>query len=128
MPGRGGLCPASIRTPPLPPPRILAVGTPSRASSEPASCCPPAAPLLRLALSQLRRGQSGTVRVADLADADAAMLGAMGLSCNAKVRLCRAGEPCIVNVTTGRGSGCRIGLARPLAERIMVEVEAGTAR
>jgi hypothetical protein len=61
------------------------------------------------------------VRQADVPADDAALLGAMGLCCNAKVRLCRAGEPCIVAVTTGRGAGCRIGLARPLADRIVVE-------
>ena len=80
---------------------------------------PPAAKAV--SLSQLRPGQSGVVRQADVPADDAALLGAMGLCCNAKVRLCRAGEPCIVAVTTGRGAGCRIGLARPLADRIVVE-------
>jgi hypothetical protein len=74
-----------------------------------------------IALSQLRPGQCGVVRSAGVADSDAALLGAMGLCCNAKVRLCRAGEPCIVAISTGRGAGCRIGLARPLAEKILVE-------
>ena len=72
-------------------------------------------------LNQLRPGQSGVVRQARVGADEAALLGAMGLSCNAKVRLCRAGEPCIVAVTTGRGAGCRIGLARPLAESILVD-------
>ena len=72
-------------------------------------------------LNQLRPGQAGLVLRADVPADDAALLGAMGLCCNAKVRLCRAGEPCIVAVTTGRGAGCRIGLARPLAERIVVD-------
>ena len=74
-----------------------------------------------VALSQLRPGQSGIVRAAGVGESDAALLGAMGLCCNAKVRLCRAGEPCIVAISTGRGAGCRIGLARPLAEKIMVD-------
>jgi hypothetical protein len=47
----------------------------------------------------------------------------MGLACNSRVRLCRSGEPCIVAVMTGGRASCRIGLARPLADRIMVEVE-----
>ena len=75
-----------------------------------------------VSLCQLKPGQSGVVRTAGVGESDAALLGAMGLCCNAKVRLCRAGEPCIVAITTGRGAGCRIGLARPLAEKIMVEV------
>jgi Fe2+ transport system protein FeoA len=75
-----------------------------------------------VSLTQLKPGQAGVVRSAALSGSDAAMLGAMGLCCNAKVRLCRAGEPCIVAVTTGRGAGCRIGLARPLAEKILVDL------
>lgn len=75
-----------------------------------------------VSLSQLRPGQSGVVRSAGVDASDAALLGAMGLCCNAKVKLCRAGEPCIVAVATGRGAGCRIGLARPLADKIMVDV------
>lgn len=104
------------------------MGALSRTEAEPARRAASETPSLRVALSQLRRGQSGTVLAADLAATDAAMLGAMGLACNAKVRLCRAGEPCIVSVTTGRGPGCRIGLARPLADRIVVEVQTETAR
>jgi hypothetical protein len=72
-------------------------------------------------LSQLRPGQVGVVRTTDIAAGDAALLGAMGLCCDAKVRLCRAGEPCIVSIYTGKAA-CRIGLARPLAERIGVDV------
>jgi hypothetical protein len=60
---------------------------------------------------------------------DRALLRAMGLSCNATVKLCRAGEPCIVAVMSGCGEGgrlwgdaCRIGLAKPLAERIVVRL------
>ncbi len=79
-----------------------------------------------IALTQLRPGQVGVVRRTGVTEQDAALLGAMGLCCNAKVRLCRAGEPCIVAITTGRGAGCRIGLARPLAEKIVVEAVTGT--
>ena len=74
-----------------------------------------------VSLNQLAPGESGVVRSTEINSADAAMLGAMGLCCNATVRLCRAGEPCIVAVVGGRGAGCRIGLARPLADRILVE-------
>jgi len=77
-----------------------------------------------------------------LAEEDAALLRAMGLCTNARVRLCRVGEPCIVAIQCGKRSpagivadgsrrhaggehwtGSRIGLARSLAERILVSVE-----
>jgi hypothetical protein len=78
-------------------------------------------PKAPISLDQLRPGQSAVVRQADVGPDDAALLGAMGLCCNAKVRLCRAGEPCIVSIATGRGAACRIGLARPLAAKILVD-------
>ncbi len=61
---------------------------------------------------------------------DAAMLRAMGMRPRCRVRMIRAGEPCIVEVlginpATG-GCGCRLGLARELAARVMVLV--GTAQ
>jgi Fe2+ transport system protein FeoA len=60
---------------------------------------------------------------------DAAMLRAMGLRPQATVRLCRLGEPCIIEVMSGEPScsdSCRIGLARVLAERVMVKPPATT--
>ncbi|HYE03262.1 MAG TPA: FeoA family protein [Phycisphaerales bacterium] len=74
-------------------------------------------------LTQLKRGQSAVVVDARLEKGDAAFLRAMGLCAAARVRLCRAGEPCIVAVGCGCGGTCRIGLARPLAERIVVRPE-----
>ena len=55
---------------------------------------------------------------------DAAMLRAMGMRPNAKIRMIRSGEPCIIEVqginpATG-GCGCRIGLSRDLASRVTV--------
>lgn len=83
----------------------------------------------RVALTDLRPGEVGVVEDATLEASDAAFLRAMGLCNEAKVRLCRAGEPCIVAVGSfgsdcGCGSVCRIGLARPLAQRIYVTVSA----
>ena len=75
-----------------------------------------------VSLSQLKPGQCGVVRASSIGESDAALLGAMGLCCNAKVRLCRAGEPCIVAITSGGGASCRIGLAKPLADKILVDV------
>lgn len=80
-------------------------------------------------LTRLRRGQIGVICEARLAEDDAALLRAMGVAADAQVRLCRSGQPCIVAVGCAcirggrtRWGGCRIGLARPLAERITVLV------
>jgi hypothetical protein len=47
----------------------------------------------------------------------------MGLCCDATVRMCRPGEPCIVAVMTGGRASCRIGLAKPLAECIQIDLD-----
>lgn len=63
---------------------------------------------------------------------DTAMLRAMGLAPAATIRLCRQGEPCILEVLLSEppaaGDGlcaradcrCRIGLTRYLAQRVKV--------
>jgi len=82
---------------------------------------------LRKPLAELRPGQTGVVHDLESNEADAAVLRAMGLRGNARVRLCRAGEPCIVSILSGSAEqcseGCRIGLARPLALRVLVDVD-----
>lgn len=73
------------------------------------------------ALSTMRAGQEGVIAVSGtLAPEDAAVLRAMGLRPQTRIRLCRVGEPCIVRVIDGRGCACRIGLARRLADQVMV--------
>ena len=85
------------------------------------------------ALTAMRPGEMGVICGSRLSADDAALLRAMGLCDRATVRVCRLGEPCVVAVggvqgvgTGGGGEGCtcggscRIGLARPLAERIFV--------
>ena len=61
---------------------------------------------------------------------DAELLRAMGLRPRARVRICKKGEPCIVEVLAGCGHGgrgiedacsCRIGLAGSLARKVMIE-------
>jgi Fe2+ transport system protein FeoA len=84
-------------------------------------------------LCDLRPGEVGRVVEKRLDEADRAVLRAMGLRQDATVRLCRAGEPCIVAVMSGSAEGCtqpgcRIGLARPLAERVFVRVNTPAAK
>lgn len=89
-----------------------------------------------VALAKLKAGQTARVCEACVDPRDAALLRAMGLRPNALIRVCRVGEPCIVEVVAvsggadscegkeGGGGGecaCRIGLARPLAEKVMVD-------
>ena len=71
-------------------------------------------------LSQLRPGQRATLCPECLEADDAPFLRALGLRPRATVRLCRRGEPCIVDVVGRGGCGCRIGLARPIADRVLV--------
>lgn len=80
-------------------------------------------------LCSLAVGDVAVIVDKHLADDDRALLRAMGLERSATLRVCRVGEPCIVAVTTAGAQGgrldagcCRIGLARPLAERIIVTV------
>jgi len=81
-------------------------------------------------LTSLAPGSLARVCETCLDPLDASMLRAMGLRPAATLRLCRSGEPCVVEVYPGSaGQGtqcerpdcrCRIGLARLLAERVMV--------
>lgn len=85
-----------------------------------------------VSLAQLTHGQTATVDGPDasgvVSTGDAAYLRAMGLRPNARIRVCRLGQPCIVEVMTGEGDcgksecGCRIGLSKELAEHLMVRV------
>ncbi len=73
-------------------------------------------------------GWRGLVSHAELDDRDGAVLRAMGLRPAARVRVCRVGEPTIVEVVGGTDKvcryGCRIGLCRDLASKVMVTDEA----
>lgn len=71
-------------------------------------------------LTQLARGQRATVNTSDLDEQDAKVLRAMGLRPDASVQMCRLGEPCIVSLSGACGGGCRIGLAKDIASRVMV--------
>lgn len=81
------------------------------------------------ALSALSSGMTGVVRAITLDQENAKLLCAMGLCVGARIRLVRAGEPCVVavgGVNHGRckcGGRCRIGVAKGLAASILVEVD-----
>lgn len=75
-------------------------------------------------LTQLPRGSRARIAsTGDHAD-DAALLRAMGLKPNVELEICRMGQPCIVELTGQCGGGCRLGLSRELADRVLVHAGA----
>jgi Fe2+ transport system protein FeoA len=70
-------------------------------------------------LSQLRAGSMARLHSADLAKDDCALLKALGMTDRCLLRVCKAGEPCIVEV-----KATRIGLSRALARGVFVVPEA----
>jgi Fe2+ transport system protein FeoA len=78
---------------------------------------PAASPTL-IRLSDLRAGQRARLHTADLAPQDCALISALGLTDRCVLHICKAGEPCIVQVQS-----TRIGLARSVADGILVVPE-----
>jgi Fe2+ transport system protein FeoA len=74
-----------------------------------------------IALSTLTVGSSATLHEAKLDLESARLLRALGLSSAGTLRLCKAGEPCIVQV-----GATRIGVSRDVASRILV-IPSGSA-
>jgi Fe2+ transport system protein FeoA len=72
-----------------------------------------------VSLAQLGAGTKARVHAAHVALEDSALLRALGLSERCLLRVCKAGEPCIVQVRQ-----TRIGLSRELARGIFVIPEA----
>lgn len=72
-----------------------------------------------LTLMDLHPGDLCRVRLCDLERSDRALLGALGLGGRSPLRLCKTGNPCIVEVR-----GTRIGLAEAVARRLLVVPEA----
>jgi len=70
-------------------------------------------------LSQLRAGSTARLHSAELTKDDCALLNALGLTNRCLLRVCKAGEPCIVEV-----KATRIGLSRALARGVFVVPEA----
>lgn len=71
-------------------------------------------------LTRLVKGQRAVLHAAGASDEDGTLLRAMGLKPECQLRVCRVGQTCIVAVETGCGGGCRIGLDRALADRVLV--------
>ena len=71
-----------------------------------------------ITLCQLETGKRARVLAADLCCEDCELLRAMGMGEECTVRVCRSGEPCIVEV-----SGTRLGLSRAMTRNIFVSVE-----
>jgi len=94
---------------------VTVFSTPLPQTSSRAPCCAAA-----VSLADAKPGQTGVVCQTGLEEQDAAMLRAMGLRPKARVRICRAGEPCIIEVLSESGCACRLGLARKLASRVML--------
>src|SRR3954465_14500482 len=87
----------------------------SSSSAAAATAATVAAPAL-VRLTQLRDGDRGRLHAADLCCDDCDLLNAMGMTDRCEIRVCRVGEPCIVQVNT-----TRLGLAASLAHKIMVQ-------
>ncbi|MDX2115678.1 MAG: FeoA family protein, partial [Planctomycetota bacterium] len=100
---------------------------PDAAASEDPQGCPCPLPSAPISLTQLRPGETGTISGCGLDAGERRLLRAMGLRDEAKIVLCRLGEPCIVRVMGGCGCSSRIGLARPLAEQVFIRREPGAA-
>ena len=66
-------------------------------------------------LTSLQAGERGALHACDLQEGDRELLRALGLADRARFRLCKAGNPWIVQV-----QGTRIGIADAVARKILV--------
>ncbi len=78
---------------------------------------------VHVSLAQMARGARGTVCSVTLEKSEASTLGPMGLRERASIRVCRRGEPCIVEVGCTPGMCRRIGVSRRVAQQVMVAIE-----
>jgi len=78
-----------------------------------------AAPAEIVPLATLDRGAVACVECCDL-ESCRAQLEALGLDRDARVSVCRRGDPFIIRVDHPCGGSCRIGIRRAIGERIMV--------
>ncbi len=66
-------------------------------------------------LSELAIGETARLHQTELDESTVRLLSALGLTPSSEFRLCKAGEPCIIQVRS-----TRIGLSRGVADRILV--------
>jgi Fe2+ transport system protein FeoA len=71
-----------------------------------------------VALSTLSKGDVARVHDPQLDPESAGLLRALGLSGSRRFRLCKTGEPCILQV-----GGTRIGVSKIVAARILVVLD-----
>jgi Fe2+ transport system protein FeoA len=69
-------------------------------------------------LSDLSAGRVARLHAAELAPQDCALLRALGMTDRCVLRICKVGEPCIVEVRS-----TRIGISRSVADGILVVPE-----
>jgi len=86
--------------------------------STPSSAAPADVPVSIVRLSDLEAGRTARFHEANLAPRDCALLRALGLTDSCVLRVCKVGEPCIVQVRS-----TRIGLSRSVADGIFVVPE-----
>lgn len=72
-------------------------------------------------LTSLAIGTSARLHTSDLAVEDRDALRALGLTDGATLRVCKQGQPCVVQVRA-----TRIGITRRVAQAIFVHPDAGT--
>ncbi len=72
-------------------------------------------------LTTLPNGSRATVQHRDLCGDDCELLGAMGLTDRCRLKICRVGEPCIIQVAT-----TRLGLSSETARKIFVRPDEAT--
>jgi Fe2+ transport system protein FeoA len=92
---------------------VQAVPSPTLRRQSPAACDP-------VRLSALGQGQVARLHGAELTPQDCALLSALGLTDRCVLRICKVGEPCIVQVRA-----TRIGLSRAVADSILVVPQGG---
>ena len=78
----------------------------------------PSGPAQPIPLTRFEAGKVVRLHTADLPAQDCALLGALGMTDRCVLRICKVGEPCIVQVQS-----TRIGLSRAVADGILVVPE-----
>lgn len=78
--------------------------------------------VLPIPLCELPVGQAARLHAVDLDDGAAGLLRALGLTNDSELRLCKRGEPCIVQV-----GGTRLGVSASVACHILVWPQNGSS-